>query len=47
MDHEVALPLRALRRGSGMDVFMTECQTILKYIYISYMSYINNTRNLN
>ena len=23
MDHEVALPLRALRRGGGMDVFVT------------------------
>ena len=25
MDHEVALPLRALRRGGGMDVFVTYC----------------------
>ena len=23
MDHEVALPLRALRRGGGTDVFVT------------------------
>ena len=28
MDHEVALPLRALRRGGGMDVFVTSAQNL-------------------
>ena len=26
MDHRIALPLRALRRGGGTDVFVTTCQ---------------------
>ena len=29
MDHEVALPLRALRRGGGTDVFVTKNHILL------------------
>ena len=34
MDHEVALPLRALRRGDGMDVFVTVREIDVLYIQI-------------
>ena len=35
MDHEVALPLRALRWGGGTDVFVT-LSTYYIYLYISF-----------